>query len=74
MAGDSCVVVESEARAGKLRNIVRASTVIVATRGARGSVEQMLSAIAAGEAAELPVVIKPMCMGRLKQSGLPLKN
>ena len=34
--------------------------------GARGSVEQMLSAIAAGEAEELPVVIKTDVHGSLE--------
>ena len=37
-----------------------------AARGARGSVEQMLSAIAAGEAEELPVVIKTDVHGSLE--------
>ena len=67
MAGDSCVVVESEARA---REIAEYRTRVNRDRevalGARGSVEQMLSAIAAGEAAELPVVIKTDVHGSLE--------
>jgi translation initiation factor IF-2 len=56
MAGDSCVVVESEARAREIAEYrTRVKRDHEAARGARGSVEQMLSAIAAGEAAELPV-------------------
>ena len=59
MAGDSCVVVDSEARAREIAEYrTRRNKDRDAARGARGSVEQMLSAIAAGEAEELPVVIK----------------
>ena len=58
MAGDSCVV-ETEARAREIAEYrTRRNRDHEAARGARGSVEQMLSAIAAGEAKELPVVIK----------------
>ncbi len=59
MAGDVFVVVESESRAREVseyrRRQMRDREAAVS---ARGSVEQMLSAIAAGEAEELPVVIK----------------
>ena len=59
MAGDSCVVVDTEARAREIAEYrTRRNKDNDAARGARGSVEQMLSAIAAGEAEELPVVIK----------------
>ena len=59
MAGDNCVVVESEARAREIAEYrTRQIKDREAARGARGSVEQMLSAIAAGEAEELPMVIK----------------
>ena len=67
MAGDNCVVVESEARAREIAEYrtrrIRDHDV---ARGARGSVEQMLSAIAAGEAEELPVVIKTDVHGSLE--------
>ena len=59
MAGDQFVVVETEARAREVAEyrarMIRDKEAAIA---ARGSVEQMLSAIAAGEAEELPVVIK----------------
>ena len=42
--------------------------------GARGSVEQMLSAIAAGEAAELPVVIKTDVHGSLEAIRVALEK
>lgn len=67
MAGDSFVVVDSESRAREIaeyrkrRN--RDKTVAIS---ARGSVEQMLTAIAAGEAEELPVVIKTDVHGSLE--------
>ena len=67
MAGDSCVVVESEARAREIAEYrTRRNRDHEAARGARGSVEQMLSAIAAGEAEELPVVIKTDVHGSLE--------
>ena len=59
MAGDQFVVTETEARAREVaeyrQRMIRDKEAAIA---ARGSVEQMLSAIAAGEAEELPVVIK----------------
>ena len=59
MAGDRFSVAESESQAREVaeyrRRQIRDKEAAVA---ARGSVEQMLSAIAAGEAEELPVVIK----------------
>ena len=75
MAGDDCVVVESEARA---REIAEYRTRTIkdreAARGARGSVEQMLSAIAAGEAEELPVVIKTDVHGSLEAIRVALEK
>jgi len=75
MAGDSCVVVETEARA---REIAEYRTRVLrerdASQGARGSVEQMLSAIAAGEAAELPVVIKTDVHGSLEAIRVALEK
>jgi translation initiation factor IF-2 len=75
MAGDNCAVVETEARA---REIAEYRTRQVkdreAARGARGSVEQMLSAIAAGEAEELPVVIKTDVHGSLEAIRVALEK
>ena len=75
MAGDNCVVVESEARAREIAEYrtrrIRDHNV---ARGARGSVEQMLSAIAAGEAEELPVVIKTDVHGSLEAIRVALEK
>ena len=58
-AGDEFVVVENEGRAREIadyrQRLIRERQ---ATAGARGTVEQMLSAIQAGSASELPLVIK----------------
>ena len=75
MAGDSCTVVESEARAREIAEYrTRVNRDHEAARGARGSVEQMLSAIAAGEAAELPVVIKTDVHGSLEAIRVALEK
>ena len=75
MAGDSCVVVESEARAREIAEYrTRVNRDREVARGARGSVEQMLSAIAAGEAAELPVVIKTDVHGSLEAIRVALEK
>ena len=75
MAGDNCVVVESEARAREIAEYrTRVNRDREAARGARGSVEQMLSAIAAGEAAELPVVIKTDVHGSLEAIRVALEK
>ena len=75
MAGDNFTVVESEARAREIaeyrRRVIREKEAVVS---ARGSVEQMLSAIAAGEAAELPVVIKTDVHGSLEAIKVALEN
>ena len=67
MAGDLLTVVDSDARAREVseyrQRVLREKEAAV---GARGSVEQMLSAIAAGEAEELPVVIKTDVHGSLE--------
>ena len=75
MAGDSCVVVESEARAREIAEY-RNSLIIESDQvvGARGSVEQMLSAIAAGEAEELPIVIKTDVHGSLEAIRVALEK
>jgi translation initiation factor IF-2 len=66
-AGDDFVVVETEARAREIAEYrerqIRSKQ---ATAGARGTVEQMLSNIAAGQAEELPVVIKADVHGSLE--------
>ena len=75
MAGDGFTVVESEARAREIaeyrRRVIRDKEAVVS---ARGSVEQMLSAIAAGEAEELPVVIKTDVHGSLEAIKVALEN
>ncbi|MGC6484751.1 MAG: translation initiation factor IF-2 [Candidatus Puniceispirillales bacterium] len=67
MAGDLLTVVESESRAREVseyrQRVIRTKE---ASAGARGSVEQMLSAIAAGEAEELPVILKTDVHGSLE--------
>lgn len=67
MAGDLLTVVDSDARAREVseyrQRVLREKE---SASGARGSVEQMLSAIAAGEAEELPVVIKTDVHGSLE--------
>ncbi|MEC8806100.1 MAG: translation initiation factor IF-2 [Pseudomonadota bacterium] len=75
MAGDDCVVVETEARAREIAEYrTRQIKDREAARGARGSVEQMLSAIAAGEAEELPVVIKTDVHGSLEAIRVALEK
>ena len=75
MAGDSCVVVETEARAREIAEYrTRQIKEREAARGARGSVEQMLSAIAAGEAEELPIVIKTDVHGSLEAIRVALEK
>ena len=67
VAGDDFVVVENEARAREIveyrKREIRRKQV---TAGARGTVEQMLSAIAAGQAKELPILIKTDVHGSLE--------
>ena len=75
MAGDNCVVVDTEARAREIAEYrTRQIKDREAARGARGSVEQMLSAIAAGEAEELPVVIKTDVHGSLEAIRVALEK
>jgi translation initiation factor IF-2 len=67
MAGDRLSVVENEARAREVSEYrTRVLRQNEATAGARGTVEQMLSAIASGEAMELPLVIKTDVHGSLE--------
>ena len=67
MAGDLFTVVESESRAREIAEYrKRRMRDKEAAVSARGSVEQMLTAIAAGEAEELPIVIKTDVHGSLE--------
>lgn len=67
MAGDQFSVVETEARAREIAEYrSRRIRDTQAAVSARGSVEQMLTAIAAGEAEELPIVIKTDVHGSLE--------
>tara|TARA_B100000989_G_scaffold216754_1_gene165075 strand:+ start:664 stop:3285 length:2622 start_codon:yes stop_codon:yes gene_type:complete len=67
IAGDDFIVVENEARA---REVVEYRQREIrnkqASAGARGTVEQMLTAIAAGHADELPILIKTDVHGSLE--------
>ena len=67
VAGDDFIVVENEARA---REVVEYRQREIrnkqASAGARGTVEQMLTAIAAGHADELPILIKTDVHGSLE--------
>ncbi len=66
-AGDDFVVVEDEARA---REIVsyreRQTRGLQHIAGARGTIEEMITAIQAGEAKELPIVVKADVQGSLE--------
>ena len=67
MAGDQFSVVETESRAREIAEYrSRRNRDKQAAVSARGSVEQMLTAIAAGEAEELPIVIKTDVHGSLE--------
>ena len=67
MAGDLFSVVESESRAREIAEYrARRIKEKQAAVSARGSVEQMLTAIAAGEAEELPIIIKTDVHGSLE--------
>jgi translation initiation factor IF-2 len=66
-AGDELVVVDSEARAREVaeyRSRVKRDAEV--KRAARGTVQEMLSQIAAGEAKELPLVLKSDVQGSLE--------
>ncbi len=66
-AGDDFITVESEARAREVAEYrQRKNRDAKAVAGARGTLEQMFSKIAAGEAKELPVVIKGDVQGSVE--------
>jgi translation initiation factor IF-2 len=67
LAGDDFVVAENESRARDIADFrQRRRRDSVAASGARGTLEQMFSQIAAGVAKELPVVVKSDVQGSLE--------
>jgi translation initiation factor IF-2 len=67
LAGDDFVVAENESRARDIADFrQRRRRDAAATAGARGTLEQMFSQIAAGTAKELPVVVKSDVQGSLE--------
>ena len=67
LAGDDFVVAESESRARDIADFrQRRRREASAASGARGTLEQMFSQIAAGAASELPVVVKSDVHGSLE--------
>jgi len=75
MAGDNFNVVDTEGRAREIAEYrARRIREKEAQIAARGSVEQMLSAIAAGEAEELPIVIKTDVHGSLEAIRVALEK
>src|SRR6185312_8323567 len=67
LAGDDFVVAENEGRARDIADFrQRRRRDTVAASGARGTLEQMFSQIAAGVAKELPVVVKSDVQGSLE--------
>jgi len=67
LAGDAFGVVDTEARAREVTEFrQRKLREVRVARGARGTVEQMFSKIAAGEARELPVVVKADVQGSVE--------
>ena len=74
-AGDLANVVETEAKAREIAEYrARKFKEKEVTQSARGSVEQMLSNIQAGEASELPVVIKTDVHGSLEAIKVALEK
>jgi translation initiation factor IF-2 len=67
LAGDDFVVAENEGRARDIADFrQRRRRTAIAAAGARGTLEQMFSQIAAGVAKELPVVVKSDVQGSLE--------
>ncbi|HLI10093.1 MAG TPA: translation initiation factor IF-2 [Alphaproteobacteria bacterium] len=67
LAGDSFSVVENEVRAREVTEFrQRKLRDVRVARGTRGTVEQMFSKIAAGEAKELPIVVKADVQGSVE--------
>ena len=66
-AGDDFAVVETEARAREICSYRQRQTRgLQQVAGTRGTIEQMISAIQAGEAKELPLVVKADVQGSLE--------
>jgi len=67
IAGDEFAVVENESRARQVTEYRQRQTRdAAAVAGARGTVEELLASIAAGESAELPLVIKGDVQGSVE--------
>jgi translation initiation factor IF-2 len=67
LAGDDFVVLDNESRAREIAEFrQRRSREVQAKQLARGTMEEMFSKIAAGEAKELPVVVKSDVQGSLE--------
>ena len=67
LAGDAFSVVDTETRAREVTEFrQRKLRDVRVARGARGTVEQMFSKIAAGEAKELPIVVKADVQGSVE--------
>jgi translation initiation factor IF-2 len=66
LAGDDFTVVESEARAREIAEFRQRKKREVANAATRGTLEQMFNRIQAGEAKELPVVIKGDVQGSIE--------
>jgi translation initiation factor IF-2 len=67
IAGDEFAVVENESRARQVTEYRQRQTRdAAAVAGARGTVEELLASIAAGESAELPLVIKADVQGSVE--------
>ncbi|WP_416897047.1 MAG: translation initiation factor IF-2 [Minwuia sp.] len=66
-AGDDFVVVDSEARAREVAEVrTRRDKSQLAAAGSRGTLEQMLSAIKEGQAAEVPILVKGDVQGSVE--------
>ncbi|ANK80402.1 MAG: translation initiation factor IF-2 [Rhizobiales bacterium NRL2] len=66
-AGDDFIVVDSESRAREVAEVrARRMKNHLASQGGRGTLEQMLSAIKEGQAAEVPILIKGDVQGSVE--------
>ncbi|MEC9346237.1 MAG: translation initiation factor IF-2 [Pseudomonadota bacterium] len=66
-AGDEFVVVETEGKAREVADFrARRTRDQIAAAGARGTLEQMLSAIKEGQAAEVPIIVKGDVQGSVE--------
>ena len=75
LAGDDFVVVDSEARARQIADYrARKKREAVQVANRRGTLEQMFDKIQAGEAKELPIVIKGDVQGSIEAIGTSLER